>query len=317
MSCKLWVVLISMSLVMGCHRSEHHYQGYIESDTLYLSQPFAGILKHRYVHRGEYVKKDQLLFEIDPDPETFKLEQAKAALAQGEQMLEDLTKSRRTPEVDAIKAQIDQVGAEISLATLRLKRNQTLFNKKVIAPDTFDASQENLKERLALKMQLEANLALAMLGARANQIEAQVEANKSLAAAIDLAQWSVAQKKIIAPKDGYIFDTFYREGEYVTAAAPVASLLARQDIYIEFFVPLRDLHDISMGKKITYSYLKGAEEFHGVIVYVSPKAEYMPPLVYSNDNFDKLVFRIKAKVSDKNQVFPGEPVTVNVESAHG
>jgi HlyD family secretion protein len=72
-----------------------------------------------------------------------------------------------------------------------------------------------------------------------------------------------------------------------------------------------------MGKKITYSYLKGAEEFHGVIVYVSPKAEYMPPLVYSNDNFDKLVFRIKAKISDKNEVFPGEPVTVNVESAHG
>ena len=43
----------------------------------------------------------------------------------------------------------------------------------------------------------------------------------------------------------------------------------------------------------------------------------MPPLVYSNDNFDKLVFRIKAKISDKNEVFPGEPVTVNVESAHG
>ena len=316
MSYKLWFFLIFMSLAMGCHRSEHHYQGYIESDTLYLSQPFAGILKQRYVHRGECVKKNQLLFEIDPDPETFTLDQAKAALAQGEQMLEDLTKSRRPPEVDAIKAQIEQVDAEISLATLRLKRNKTLHNKKVIATDTFDASQETLKERLGLKMQLEANLALAMLGARTNQINAQVESNKSLAAAIELARWSVAQKKIFAPMDGFVFDIFYREGEYVAAAAPVASLLARQDVYIEFFVPLRDLHDLSMGKKITYTYLKGSEEFHAVIVYVSPEAEYMPPLVYSNDNFDKLVFRIKAKILDKNEVFSGEPVTVNVESAH-
>lgn len=315
MSYKLWFVLLFVALI-GCGRSEHHYQGYIESDTLYLSQPFAGVLKHRYVHRGEYVKKGQVLFEIDPDPETFKLEEAKAALAQGQQTLEDLQKSRRVPELDAIKAQIIQVEAEISLAQLRLKRNQTLFNKKVIAPDTLDAAQEYLNERLAQKQQLEANLALAQLGARSNQIEAQVEANKSLAAAIDLAQWSVVQKKIIAPIDGFIFDTFYREGEYVTAAAPVASLLARQDIYIEFFVPLRDLHDLSLGKKMTYTYLKGSDVFHAMVVYVSPKAEYMPPLIYSNDNFDKLVFRIKAKILDQNNVFPGEPVTVTIESTH-
>jgi HlyD family secretion protein len=283
---------------------------------LYLSQPFAGILKHRFVHRGEFVKKNQLLFEIDSDPETFKLDQAKAALAQGAQILIDLKKSRRVPEIDAIKAQIMQIDAEIALATLRLKRNETLFNKKVIAPDALDASQETLKERTALKMQLEANLALAMLGARTNQIEAQVAANQSLAAAIALAEWSVAQKKITAPTDGFIFDIYYREGEYVAAAAPVASLLARRDIYIEFFVPLRDLHDLQMGKKITYTYLNGSEAFHALVVYVSPKAEYMPPLVYSNDNADKLVFRIKAKILDTNEVFPGEPVTVNVEPAH-
>lgn len=316
MSYKLWFVLILISLLLGCRRDDHHYQGYVESDTIYLSEPFSGILKHRYVHRGEAVKQGQLLFEIDPEPENFKLIQANAALSQGQQILADLKKSRRAPEIDAIKAQIAQVDAEISLASQRLKRNQTLFNKKVIAPDTLDASQENLKERMALKMQLEANMALAMLGARDNQIDAQVDANKSLEAAKGLAAWSVAQKKIFAPMDGFIFDTYYREGEYVTAAAPVASLLTSQDIYIEFFVPLRDLHDLTMGKKITYTYLKGKESFHAVIGYVSPRAEYMPPLIYSNDNFDKLVFRIKAKVLDQNTVFPGEPVTIHVESTH-
>lgn len=316
MSYKLWFVLILTGLLVGCHRSDRHYQGYVESDTIYLSGPFSGILKHRYVHRGEVVKRGQLLFEIDPDPESFKLIQANAALAQGEQYLLDLKKSRRPPEIAAIKAQIEQVEAEISLATQRLKRNQTLFNKKVIAPDTLDAASENLKERLALKMQLEANLALSMLGARDNQIDAQVDANKGLDAAKDLAEWSVAQKKIFAPQDGYIFDTYYREGEYVAAAAPVASLLSKQDIYIEFFVPLRDLHDLTIGKKITYTYLQGKVIFHAVIGYVSPKAEYLPPLVFSNDNSDKLVFRIKAKILEQNDLFPGEPVTVNIESEH-
>lgn len=316
MNYKIGLLCLCMGLFVGCHRSEHHYQGYIESDTIYLSEPFSGVLKHRYVHRGEVVKKGQLLFEIDPDPETYKLMQASASLAQGQQLLADLQEPRRVPEIDAIKAQITQVEAEISLATLRLKRNQTLFNKKVIPPDTLDAAQELLNEKLAQKAQLEANLALAQLGARPKQIDAQIDANKSLAAAKDHAQWALAQKKIVAPADGFMFDIFYREGEFVTAAAPVASLLARENIYIEFFVPLQDLHDLSLRKNITYNYLQDSKTYHAKIVYVSPKAEYMPPLVYSNDNFDKLVFRIKAKILDTNDVFPGEPVTVHVEPSH-
>jgi HlyD family secretion protein len=316
MSYKFGLVLFFITLLFGCHRSEHQYQGYIESDTIYLSEPFSGILKHRYVHRGEYVKQGQLLFEIDPEPELFKLSQAKATVAQGEQTLRDLEQPRRPPEIDAIKAQLMQVDAEIALATLRLKRNQTLFNKKVIAPDTLDASQEYLKERLAVKMQMEANLALAMLGARTNQIAAQKEANKALEAERELAQWSVAQKKLTAPKAGFIFDVYYGEGEFVTAASPVAALLSREDIYLEFFVPLRDLHDLKLGKAITYYYLQHSEARQAQIVYVSPKAEYMPPLVYSNDNFDKLVYRVKAKLLDANDVFPGEPVTIQVEHSN-
>lgn len=313
---KLFWLLLCIFLLQGCGRSEHHYQGYVESDTIYLAQPFAGFLKHRYVHRGEKVKKDQLLFEIDPYPEVYELNHANAALAQGEEILSDLQKPRRVPELDAIKAQLKEIDAEIALATLRLKRNQILLNKKVIPPDTLDAAQAHLDEQLATKMQYEANLALGSLGARENQIDAQIQANKGLKANVEQAQWSLTQKKILAPADGFIFDVFYREGEFVTAAAPVASLLARQDIYIEFFVPLRDLHDLKIGKEITYQYLNQSKKLQACVAYVSPKAEYMPPLVYSNDNFDKIVYRIKAKISGSNDAFPGEPVTVNVESNH-
>lgn len=313
---KLCFFFLCICLLLGCQRSEHHYQGYVESDTIYLAQPFAGFLKHRFVFRGQKVKKDQILFEIDPYPQTYELSQAKAALAQGEELLSDLQKPRRIPELDAIKAQLKEVEAEITLARLRLKRNEILFNKKVIAPDTLDASRAQIDEHLAVKSQFEANLALANLGARENQIAAQVQANKMLKAKVEEAQWSVDQKQIVAPVDGVIFDVFYREGEFVNATAPVAALLSPEDIYIEFFVPQRDLHDLKIGKRVSYQYLKGSKKFDAWIAYVSPKAEYMPPLVYSNDNFDKIVFRIKAKIFENNDAFPGEPVTVNVESNH-
>lgn len=316
MRVKLCFFFLCICLLLGCKRSEHHYQGYVESDPIYLAQPFAGFLKHRFVFRGQKVKKDQILFEIDPYPQTYELNQAKAALAQGEELLSDLQKPRRIPELDVIKAQLKEVEAEITLARLRLRRNEILFNKKVIAPDTLDASRAQIDEHLAVKSQFEANLALANLGARENQIAAQVQANKMLKAKVEEAQWSVDQKQIVAPVDGVIFDVFYREGEFVNATAPVASLLSPEDIYIEFFVPQSDLHDLKIGKRVSYQYLKSSKKFDAWIAYVSPKAEYIPPLVYSNDNFDKIVFRIKAKILENNDAFPGEPVTVNVESNH-
>lgn len=317
MSYRRWFLLIFLGYLIGCHKNEHHYQGYIESDTIYLAQPFAGTLIHKYVHRGEYVKKNQLLFELDPYPERYQLEQAHALLTAGESTLADLKAPRRKDEIDAIKAQIAQVESDIALSQLRFNRNQILFNKKVVAPDTLDAARELMNQALARKMQYEANLALAETGARSDQIAAQAASNEALLASANIAQWSVAQKKIYAPRDGFIFDVYYRQGEFVNASTPVASLLARENIYLEFFVPLRDLHDMNLGKQITYQYLNRDERFHAVIVYVSPIAEYTPPLVYSNENFDKLVFRIKARVLDENEVFPGEPVSINIEQTHG
>lgn len=317
MSYKLWFFVLLCAFATGCQQPKHHYQGYIESDLIYLAEPFSGIVTHRYVHRGQYVKKNQLLFEIDARPEIYTFKQAQATLAQGQQELIDLKKPRRVPEVEAIQAQLKQVDAEIALANLRLKRNQILFDKHVVPADTLDAAVEYLHERQALKAQFEANLALALLGARENQIEAQEQGNQALQASVDSAKWSVEQKKVFSSTDGFIFDTFYQSGEFVSPGAPLASLLTDENVYIEFFVPLRDLHDLTFGKKITYQYFQDSKEFQAIVVYISPRAEYMPPLVYSNDNFDKLVFRIKAKVLGKHNLFTGEPVTIHVEPTHG
>ncbi|PJD92958.1 MAG: hypothetical protein CK424_05170 [Legionella sp.] len=317
MSMKLGLFLIITGFILaGCQQPTHHYQGYVEGETLYLAEPFSGILQKAHVHRGQIVKKGQLLFEIDPLPQEYELKRAKASIEQNQQVLIDIQKARRAPEIDAIKAQIEQVKAQISLAAIRFHRNETLFNKKVVAKDDLDAAFERLHEAEGLKAQLEANLALALMGGRPNQIGAQKAANKGLRAALEEAQWSVDQKKVCAPSDGIIFDTYYKRGEFVVAAHPIASLLTRQNTYIEFFVPLRDLHDLEVGKKITYTYSTSKKAFSAVVGYISPKAEYMPPLVYSRDNFDKLVFRVKALVYGKNPLIPGEPVMIHVERTH-
>ncbi|MCR9192956.1 MAG: HlyD family efflux transporter periplasmic adaptor subunit [Gammaproteobacteria bacterium] len=319
MGIKRWLLIIigfSLALV-ACHPNKKHYQGYVEAGTIYLAEPFSGTLKKKHIDRGQQVKKGQLLFELDPNPQAFNLSHADAEMDEATQVLMDLNKSRRAPEIDAIQAQIAQVDAQIKLAKLRLSRNKTLFKKRVVAEDALDNAKEHLIERQGVKAQYEANLALAKLGGRLNMIAAQRA--KAKASKIDTlqAKWSLEQKKIYAPVDGVIFDTYYREGEFVAAAKPVASMLARVDTFIEFFVPLRRLHEVEMGQNITYVSASSSQSFPAKIAYISPKAEYVPPLIYSRDNTDKLVFRIKASVPGNNPLIFGEPVIVTLEPAHG
>ena len=52
---------------------------------------------------------------------------------------------------------------------------------------------------------------------------------------------------------------------------------------------------------------------NATIAYIASKAEYIPPLVYSRDNADKIVFRVKASIEGASELISGVPVTVLVD----
>ena len=309
--------MIILFLLVGCHPSKQRYQGYVEGEMLYLALPFSGEMQDLHAHRGAYVKKGDLLFVLNPMPQVFDVKQTTALLQQGQAQWMDLKKPKRIPEIDAIKAQLKQVEAQISLADIRVKRNQTLFDKRVMDKDTLDDAIAHLKEVQGLKLQYEANLAFALLGARPDQTNAQRAGNTALEAALQQAQWNLSQKQLYAPAEGFIFDTYYKQGEFVEAAHPVMSLLTRDNTWIEFFVPLAHLDAIVLGNNITYFYPGSDVPMNATIAYIASTAEYIPPLVYSRDNADKIVFRIKAAIHDDTKLIAGVPVTVVVESRHG
>lgn len=312
----LILTMVCLLCLIGCHPKKHYYQGYIEGEMLYLALPFSGQLQALHVRRGDFVKQDQLLYELDPKPQMFMQEQAAASLKQGKEIWKDLKKPKRVPEIDAIKAQIQQADAEISLAAIRVKRNKTLYDKHVTPKDTLDEAVEHLHVAQALKAQYEANLALANLGSRMNQINAQHANNKALQANLEQAKWDVTQKSLFSPAQGLVFDTYYRKGEFVEAGHPVMSLLTRTNTWVEFFVPLEALKNIPLGREITYLYPGDKESRRAKVTYIAAKAEYIPPLIYSRDNADKIVFRVKAAILGREPLVAGIPVTVVVETIH-
>lgn len=313
---RILVALIFIVSLVSCSKPEHRFQGYVEGENIFLSLPYSGKLIHMSVIRGQRVKKGELLFTLDPKPQIYMHRQAIASSLQAQYTLADLIKPRRPPEIAAIEAQILQAEAQISLAAIRVKRNSILYEKKVMDKDTLDAAVEHLQEVQALKTQYEANLALAKLGARSDLIAAQKSDLKGMHSKEAEVNWERQQKIEYAPADGIIYDTYFRVGEFVGVERPVLSLLTHKNTRIEFFVPLDSMRTLYVGEKITYTYENSKDAYAAVISYISPEAEYAPPLVYSRENSDKIVFRVKAQVRDSHQLFPGEPVIVIIESSH-
>jgi HlyD family secretion protein len=307
-----------IALLTACKPQTHQYQGYVEGENLYLSSPYSGRLIHSWVQRGAHVKKGQKLFKLDDNPQILMIKETVSSLNQAKQMFIDLSKPKRKPETEGILAQIAQTDAQITLAKLRYQRNQVLYAKHATDLDSVDAAKEHWLETIELKAQYLANLDLAKLGARENQVNAQKAAMQSIMAKLKQNKWQLSQKTVYAPGNGIIFDTLYYQGEFVPEAKPVMVFLPPKHMRIEFFVPVTQLSFLHLNDRVQFSCdsCNKNDQNEATISYISPTVEYSPPLIYSRENSDKLVFRVKALLKHPWRYHPGMPVVVTV-TEHG
>lgn len=305
------LVLLSI-ILMSCRGSVHEVQGYVEGRYTFMSSPFSGRLDKLYVSRGDKVKKGQAIFKLDDNPEIMLLESASSRWQASIDTLNDLLAPRRAPEIQAIQAQIQQVEAQLILAQQRIARYDQLYKKGAVDKDTYDSVKARLDELQKQKTQYQANLSLAQLGDRDERVRAQKNTVHSLEAKYLQAKWELSQKSIASPADGVVFDTYYLDGEFVVSAHPVVSLLFRENITVVWYLPLTAVEQIHVGQKISFREEEGQRSFSTTIQYISPDAEYVPPLVYSRENSDKIVFRVEAACPSEAPCKPGQPVLVQM-----
>ena len=98
----------------------------------------------------------------------------------------------------------------------------------------------------------------------------------------------------------------------ITAGAPVVSLLPAQNIFVRFFVPETALASLHRDDKVDFTCDGCPLGLQGTISFISPTAEYTPPLIYSETTRAKLVYRIEARPPPDQAILlnPGKPVDV-------
>jgi len=316
--CLTGAVMASVVL-MGCQRPpSDRVQGYVEGEFIYVASPFAGALESLIVRRGTQVRAGEALYALEQVSERAARDEAERRLGQARANLEDARKGKRPTEIESIKAQLKQAQAALRLSSRELVRQEGLTNVPGAAVelelDRARAARDQDRQRV---VQLQAELDTALLGSRTDQVIAAVAEVRAREAALARAEWELGQKRQQAPKSGLVFDTLYREGEWVAAGRPVVVLLPPENIKVRAFVSEKRVGTIHPGDDAQVSVDGVAARYSGKISYISPRAEYTPPVIYSQESRDKLVFMVEVvfEPSTAGELNPGQPVDVQFESA--
>lgn len=315
------IVMMTAGFLFGCERTpSDRVQGYVEGEFVYVASPFAGALESLSIQRGRQVRLGDALFALERGSEKAARDEAERRLGQALANVEDAKKGKRPSEIDSLKAQLKHAQAALRLSTREVVRQEGLSQVPGAAVelevDRARAARDQDRQRVA---QLQADLDTALLGSRTDQViaaEAEVHARE---AALARADWEFAQKRQQAPKSGLVFDTLYREGEWVPAGRPVVVLLPPENIKVRAFVSETRVGTIRPGDHVQVAVDSVPQPLMGTVSYISPRAEYTPPVIYSQESRDKLVFMIEVVFDPQSAVNlnPGQPVDVRFESSPG
>jgi HlyD family secretion protein len=291
------------------------WQGYVEADFVKVGPTQPGLLTTVNVARGDAVTPGTLLFTQDDTDERAARDQVAQQLAQSDRQLANLTQGAKPTEIEQAEANLADATANLVRIASDLGRGEALLPKGYATKQSVDQLRADFQSARAKVEGLRAAVTQARgpMG-RQGEIEAQRSAVAAARAALEMAEWRLAQRRVAAPAGGRVADVMARPGETMMAGGPVVSLLPPANIFIRFFVPEPALSTIHQGDRVALSCDKCADGLTATISFIAPRAEFTPPLIYSESSKSKLVFMVEARPPpDHAAAFnPGQPIVVRL-----
>jgi HlyD family secretion protein len=196
-----------------------------------------------------------------------------------------------------------------------LERAEMLVKTHVVSVQQRDQARADALSAAAKVRSMEAALALKKSPTgREQEVQAQSAVLAENRAQLAQAEWRLAQRRMAAPAGGLISDVYAHVGETPNAGVPVVSLLPPENLLVRFFVPEPALATVHPGTRLGIACDACAPNLTAVVSFVSPRAEYTPPVIYSESTRGKLVYLVEARPTppDVMALKPGQPVSVRV-----
>ena len=300
------------SHLAACGPAPLRIVGYVEGEYVRIGPIDTARIETIDVRRGDRVTAGQALATLQSDDATNAVSESEARLVQVKAQLSNLLSGKRPEEIAVIAASLASARALEREAERALDRRQDLFRRGVSTQADLDQAQTARDVATARVREIAANLDVARLAAREEEIKAAENLVAQARAALDQARWRLAQRRLSAPGPGRITDVVRRVGELAGPSAPVLTFLPDQAVKLMIYVPEARLAAMSLGARLEVRCDGCAAGLAATVTYVSQEPEFTPPVIYSTETRQKLVYLVEARASGESAAAlqPGQIVDV-------
>ncbi|MCI1000059.1 HlyD family efflux transporter periplasmic adaptor subunit [Ochrobactrum soli] len=287
--------------------------GYVEGEFVQLAPLEVAQVQSVMVKRGDRVEPDKPIALTEDTDAKIAVAQAAAARAQAEAKLADLQVGKRPDEIAVLEASVRTANAQADDARRTLLRTQDLTKRGVMTQAQLDDAKTSVEVAEAAINQSMANLAVGRLPARPEEIKAAENAVKSAAAQLDSARWHLTKRTIVAPAAGRITDVIRNPGDIAGPTAPVLTMLPDGAVKLKVYIPEAKFSSVRVGDLLSVRCDGCAADLKAKVSYVSPDPEFTPPVIYSLETRQKLVYLVEAHPVDQaSPLQPGQIVDVDL-----
>lgn len=286
----LAAIIISLS---GCNREEKGFSasGTFEGIEVDVGNLLPGRLLELSGREGDKVSRDSVLARIDC--EKLGLEREVVSV-----QLESAGLDERL-----IREKVEAARINLENDRKNLERTENLFAQK-------SATQQQLDD-IRTRVKLDRN----QLDAALKELDRPRISRQELEARLRLLDRQIADSRVISPIDGQITERFVEPGEVLATGQRILRLADLGRLEIRVYLPATYLGKVKTGQELKIK-ADGAPErdFQGLVVWISPEAEFTPKTVQTPEARAELVYAVKLEVDNPDDILKiGMPADVFFE----
>ena len=211
----------------------------------------AGAVREIHVRRGQSVRANEPLVDLDASDAQAERSTAEARIAQTKAELETLSKGGRAADLAEISGSLDRARLDLETAQKeyaalsRLQKQQAATQQEVTAAkEKVDRAQLQIQSLEAKKSALVAAPDRASAQARLQDAEA----------ALRLADDHIRQSVVRAPIDGFVYQFDLKPGAFLNAGDSVALIGRLERVHVNVYVDEQDLGRVAKGMPVAITW---------------------------------------------------------------
>jgi HlyD family secretion protein len=290
------------------------FPGYMEADLVLVGSEQGGRVLALSVEEGAAVKQGDPVFALESSEQEASVAAAKARVGEAEARLADaMAEIQRPDEINVLEAALNEAKAMLQVATRNLERAQALFDKGWTTKAQLDDAIAQHDRNQASVAEAEKRIIAAKLPGRSDMIAAAAANAEAARHALAEAEKNLGKRQVFAPADGTVEEVYFRPGEVVNAGQAVIALLPPRNLKVRFFVAEPVRAALQVDQRVALTCDGCPPDLHAKINFISREAEFTPPVIFSREQRQKLVYLIEARPEGPAvKLTAGQPVTVTL-----